>query len=76
MNPWGWLGAALVLLSMWVVGNGHRQGFLIGALAEAFWLVYAYTIGSTELAIMSFIFVGVYLRNWIKWQKSDDVKKA
>lgn len=76
MNPWGWLGAALVLLSMWTVGNGHRWGFLIGALAELAWAAYAYTIGSLELGLMSVVFVGVYLRNWNLWKKRNGSGKA
>lgn len=72
MNLYGWIGSALVLLSMWVVGSGRRQGFLIGALAELFWFRYAICIESLELALMSFIFVGVYLRNWILWKKRNE----
>lgn len=70
MNPYGWIGAALVLLSMWIVGNGNRVGFLVGAVAEGFWLIYAFSIGSVELAIMSVVFVGVYIRNWMLWKRN------
>jgi hypothetical protein len=76
MNPYGWIGAALVLVSMWSIGNGCRYGFLIGMVAELFWLWYAICIGSIELAMMSFIFAGVYLRNWALWKKRNGLEKA
>ena len=68
MNPFGWIGAGLVFLAMWLVGNQRRSGFLVGAVAEGFWLAYSYAIGSIELGVMACIYAGVHLRNYFAWR--------
>lgn len=73
-NPYGWVGSALVFLSMWMVGRKNRFGFIVGAVAETFWLIYSVKIGSTELGFMSIVFAGLYLFNFWKWTHGDKNK--
>lgn len=67
MNYCGWVGSGLVFLSLWMVGQKKRTGFLVGAVAELFWLLYSIHLGSVELGIMAVLFVCVYLNNYRKW---------
>ena len=66
--PWtGWIGAALVIIGLHLVGNKNRNGFLVGAVSEVFWMLYAYHITSLELGLMGVLYAALYLRNYAKW---------
>lgn len=67
MSYTGWIGTALVFVSLVTVGQKRRSGFLVGALAEVFWFLYGIHLGSFELSLMAVVFIGVYLRNYYLW---------
>lgn len=68
INPFGWIGSTLIFVGLYLTGERNRLGFLVGAIAELFWLIYAYTIGSLELGVMAVAFIVIYLRNFTKWK--------
>lgn len=72
INPWGWIGAGLVFVGIYLTGRRIRVGFIFGAIAELFWLLYAYTIGSVELGVMAILFVLIYLHSFLKWKAIGD----
>lgn len=72
VNLFGWMGSALIFLALYLTGKKNRLGFLIGGIAEIFWLMYSYTIGSLELGVMAVVFVALYLHNFWKWKGDCD----
>lgn len=73
MSVTGWLACAGVFWAMWLTGNKNRNGFLVGALAEVLWLVYAWQIHAFELGFMAIVFTGVYLRNYYRWKPTTPI---
>ena len=70
INPFGWIGSVLVFVGLYLTGQKFRAGFLVGAVAELFWLAYSVTIGSVELGLMSIAFVAIYVYNFQQWKGS------
>ena len=70
MTYTGWVGSALVFLGLWLTGRKNKYGFIVGAVAELFWLLYSIHINSPELGIMAVVFIIIYLWNFYKWSAS------
>ena len=70
MQYTGWVGTAFVFLAIYLTGNKNRLGFIAGATGEVFWLLYSFHLGIVELAILSVVFMFLYLRNFVKWGRS------
>jgi len=59
-------GAVGLLLA----GNKKRVGWLINLFAEGLWIYYAIVLQQWSLIPACLVWVGVYWRNWRKWNDS------
>ena len=62
------VGVSLVTLVGFVVLGGKRRiGWLIGIVSEVVWIAWAISIHQYGILVMSFAFIGIYWRNWVRW---------
>lgn len=67
----GWFGTGLLVLGAWGVGNKARMAFLATVVGEACWILKAGVVGDTALATVCVVFLGMAIRNYIKWGVSE-----
>lgn len=66
----GWVGNALIVLSMWLVGSKNRWAFIAGALGNLFWIfrgVYQEK-PMYDLIFIAAVVTVLNLRAWFKWK--------
>lgn len=66
-----WIIAALVLASVYLTAHHKRQGFLLGALAALFGIVFSVMIQSWANGICSAAIVAVNMWGWSKWRNNE-----
>lgn len=65
---WDFLGMALTFTSLLLLGRRRRVGFLVGALANAAWLVFAWKSRSAATVFANVLFGGMNLWVWARWK--------
>lgn len=66
------IGAALTLLAVWVVGNKNKAGFLIAIISNIVWITYSISSGHSYGVVMEcgpLLFIN--LRNYYKWKHEE-----
>jgi len=71
-NGADWAGFALTLVSLHMLGDHRRAGFLLGAVASVVWAVFAVQTGSTATLVANGVFLVLNLRGWAKWSPRGD----
>ena len=66
----GWVGSALLILSIWLVGKKIRFGFMLGFLGNLLWMVAGVGRNTYDLAVIGLIMALLNLRGWYKWGNS------
>ena len=64
------LGFALTLVSLHLLGNHRRSGFLFGAIASLAWGVFSVLAESVPTITANAVFLGMNLRGYAKWGRS------
>ena len=64
-----YVAVIVTLIGMVLAGRRSRWCWHVCVAAEALWLLYARSIGSGGLALLSMMFVGVYAYNAWRWRK-------
>ncbi len=61
--------SALSLLSLWLVGNKNKLGFVVGLINQVLWVVYAVSLKQWGLlgGVVAYTFINI--RNLVKWNK-------
>ncbi|MBO35348.1 MAG: PnuC protein [Verrucomicrobiales bacterium] len=54
-------------VSLWLIGNKVRAGFLVGVLANVFWFGYGFLSHSIANMLASCVVAGLQYRGWHKW---------
>jgi hypothetical protein len=68
-----WLAMALSLLSVYLLGNKNRLGFISYILANALWIYLGvFKMQSYGISIGNIFFLSMNLRGYLKWKKSED----
>ncbi len=65
----GFLGDAMILIGVWMVGDKKIAGWYIGLLGVVISLWYAALIRSYPIIVIEIIFIGIYSRNIYLWSK-------
>jgi nicotinamide riboside transporter PnuC len=63
-----WAAMALTFLSLYLLGNQSRTGFLIGIIANFFWFSYGYQTDSIANMFCSFVVICLQARGWNNWK--------
>jgi hypothetical protein len=64
-----WLLSAFTIAVMVLAGNKHRSTWIVGLIAQAFWIIWICASENWGLFPSSIALVAVYVRNHIKWLK-------
>ncbi len=67
-NGADWTGFVLTLLSLHMLGDQKRAGFVLGAVACVAWAAFSVQAGSTATLIANIAFLGLNVRGWAKWR--------
>ena len=62
-----WAAMAATFVSLWLIGNKVRAGFLVGVLANVFWFGYGFLSHSIANMLASCVVAGLQYRGWHKW---------
>lgn len=64
-----WLMLVTNLMGMWLLGNKNNKGNLVLLIGQTFWIFFAINVGSKPLICLSFVYVFIHIRNYLKWRK-------
>ena len=62
------------LVSLWLVGNKNKAGFVLGVINQALWVWYALMLKQYGLLIGVIAYTIINIRNLVKWSKERSVK--
>jgi hypothetical protein len=63
-----WLGMALSLLGVYLLGNKNRNGFLSFILANILWVILGvFFMKSVGIVIGNLAFLGINIRGYARW---------
>ena len=65
-----WAAAVFMFLSMWRLGNHHRDGFVLAALASAFWIAFNVKVDSAGGIIANAVILAMAVRSFTTFRKS------
>lgn len=63
-----WLAMASTFLSLWLLGEGRRSGFLLGMVAAGFWFSFGVLAGSLANPIANTLFFVLNVRGYRRWR--------
>lgn len=72
LRYWGldWLAMSLSLLSVYLLGNKNRVGFLVFAASNSTWIFLGLTwMTSLGIAVGNTIFLFMNIRGFVKWTR-------
>lgn len=70
------VGFALTFVSLHLLGNRKRAGFLIGAAASVAWGIFSYMAESPATLTANVVFGFMNLRGFVKWTPAPHVPTA
>ena len=62
------------LISLWLVGNKNKAGFILGIVNQALWVWYAIMLKQYGLLVGVIAYTIINIRNLVKWSKERSVK--
>ena len=62
------------LVSLWLVGNKNKAGFVLGVINQALWVWYALMLKQYGRLIGVIAYTIINIRNLVKWSKERSVK--
>jgi nicotinamide riboside transporter PnuC len=66
-----WLAMVSTFLSLWLLGERRRAGFLIGMVAAGFWFAFGILAGSLANPIANTLFFALNLRGYWRWRAAE-----
>ena len=73
-----WAAMVFTFLSIYLLGNHNRIGFIMGIGANVFWLGYGFMTESLANMLCSVVVMLLQFRGWQKWardsEKTDEAK--
>jgi hypothetical protein len=64
---WSYILFTFPLATTYLAGRKRRSAWSIGLLGIAVWNMYAWTTDQLGFIVINFIFLGVYIKNWMAW---------
>ena len=71
-----WAAMVFTFLSLYLLGNKSRTGFVMGIIANVFWFSYGYLTGSVANMFCSSVVIYLQARGWVNWGKDTDLLPA
>ena len=62
-----WSATAGTLVSLWLLGEQRRLGFVVGAAAATGWFAFGVLAGSTATMIANSLLFVLYVRGYRRW---------
>lgn len=69
INGISWIGCALLLWGLRMIGDKKRLGFFVASAGEVLWIVWGFLTGAHALIAMSLAILYMYIRAIWLWQK-------
>lgn len=70
VNLFGYLGDALILAGIWIIGRKKTTGWYVGVIGCLVSVTYAAAISSVPIMLVDSIFILIYARNIHLWKKA------
>ena len=67
---WSYLLSAIGITGLYLAGSKKRIGWMVGFLAQGFWIAYALSTKQYGFCLSAFAYAWVYARNW--WRARPD----
>lgn len=64
-----WAAMVLTFVSLYLLGNRNRLGFVMGIGANFFWFSYGFMSGSLANMLCSVVVMLLQFRGWQKWNR-------
>ena len=65
-----WLGMVLCLVSVYMLGNKNRWGFIVFAISNVIWIYLGLAMmSSIGMAAGNFVFMIINIRGFVRWVK-------
>jgi hypothetical protein len=64
-----WAAAVFMFLSMWRLGKHHRDGFVLAAVASAFWIAFNVRVDSAGGIVANAIILAMAVRSFSTFRK-------
>ncbi len=72
-----WLGISLSLLSVYMLGNKNKWGFIIFAISNVVWMFLGFVLmNSLGTAIGNAVFLVINIRGYINWKNVPEEKSC
>ncbi|MFV8332930.1 nicotinamide mononucleotide transporter [Flavobacterium sp. XS1P32] len=72
-----WLGISLSLLSVYMLGNKNKWGFIIFAISNVVWIFLGFVLmNSLGTAIGNAVFLVINIRGYINWKNLPEEKNC
>lgn len=62
-----WLGMVLIVLSIYLIGEENKIGFILGVLGSLSWVVFALLVKSYPTLFLNITLVFLNTRGYLKW---------
>ncbi len=66
-----WAAMITTFISLYLLGNKMRAGFLVGIGANCFWLGYGFLSASIANMLASCVVAALQYRGWLRWASED-----
>lgn len=64
-----WIGMVLMLISVYLLSDSKRHGFLFGAVGNIVWIVFGVLAASMATILLNSGLFILNLRGWLKWKQ-------
>ena len=71
LNEFNYLLSIISLVTLWLIGNKNKAGFILGLLNQVLWIWYALMLKQYGLLVGVIAYAVIYIRNLIKWNKDE-----
>lgn len=71
LNEFSYLLSIISLVTLWLIGNKNKAGFVLGLLNQVLWIWYALMLKQYGLLVGVIAYAAIYIRNLIKLNKDE-----
>lgn len=69
INEFSYVLSIVSLISLWLIGNKNKYGFVVAILNQGLWTWYAIMLKQYGLLLGVVAYTIIHVRNLIKWSK-------
>ena len=71
LNEFSYLLSIISLVTLWLIGNKNKAGFVLGLLNQVLWIWYALMLKQYGLLVGVIAYAAICIRNLIKLNKDE-----